>query len=124
MARALVGNASSRRQVESAGKTTKRESDRWKSQLLAVSESPEGRAVLYRFLDRCSLWETSFAESPTRMAFYEGQRNVGLWLLAELGQVNPDALSQMTKEAIQGLARRGETPERTEEPLEEEANAD
>jgi hypothetical protein len=124
MARALVGNASSPRQVKAAGESTKRERDRWKDQLTAVSNLAEGRAVLYRFLDRCGMWETSFAESTTRMAFHEGQRNVGLWLLAELGGVNPDALSQMTKEALQMMNQRAEPKERTDEPLEDEENAD
>lgn len=122
MARALVGNASSPRQVKAAGESTKRERDRWKSQLLVVSETPEGRAVLYRFLDRCNVWETSFSDESNRMAFNEGQRNVGLWLLAELGGVNPDALSQMTKEALQMMNQRAEPKERTDEPLEDEEN--
>ncbi len=124
MARSLVGNASSPKQVKAAGETTKRERARWDSQLLAVSDLQEGRAVLHRFLDRCGVWEISFSNDPYRTAFNEGNRNPGLWLLAELGRVNPDAVQQMTKEAIQALNTRAEQKERTEDPLEDEENAE
>jgi hypothetical protein len=53
-------------------------------------------------------------------AFNEGARNVGLFLLAELFEADPDAYSRMQKDAAQMEAKIIEPQPRTDEPDEED----
>lgn len=55
--------------------------------LKSVLESPHGRRVLIRILQKCALDHSSFYPgSADTMAFAEGRKDVGLWLSALLSR--------------------------------------
>lgn len=64
----------------------------------ALMERAEGRAWLWELLGFCGVFQSSFAPNALEMARREGQRNVGLRLLAEINRVAPDGYMQMLKE--------------------------
>ena len=57
------------------------------------------RDFLWRVLTKCHVFSTSFNRNFGDMALNEGQRQVGLWLLTEIAEANPDALLTMQTKA-------------------------
>ena len=51
------------------------------SDIRALMKLPAGRRVVWRLLEQAGVWRSVFNPEPLRMAFAEGQRNLGLWLL-------------------------------------------
>lgn len=68
-------------------------------QLQEIMAFRRGRAFVYRILEQCGIYRTSFASDAMAMAFREGERNVGLRLLAEVTEVSPEKYYTMLKEA-------------------------
>lgn len=64
----------------------------------ALMTSPAGRRFAWRMLDRCGVYQTSFTGNSGTF-FKEGERNVGLWLLADIHEVALDEFLVMMKEA-------------------------
>lgn len=59
---------------------------------------PQGRRTVYTLLSRAGIWKTSFTPDPYTTAFNEGQRNVGLMLLALVQQYTPQLYTTMIEE--------------------------
>lgn len=57
-----------------------------------------GRRFVRRLLERTGVYRTSFHTSGSVMSFNEGQRNVGLGLVAEIQEHAPDQFLLMLKE--------------------------
>ena len=57
-----------------------------------------GRRIATRLLDRAGVYRTSFNHSGSVMAFNEGKRDMGLFLLAELMEAAPESYMKMLKE--------------------------
>ena len=58
----------------------------------------EGRWFIWDLLGRTGLFHDAFTDEPTRMAYIVGQQSIGKQMLAEIGEVRPEAWLQMTKE--------------------------
>ena len=59
----------------------------------AMLDSQTGRRVLRRILERSGpLRQTFDAESERLSSLRAGERNIGLWLLAELTQARPESI--------------------------------
>lgn len=58
---------------------------------LAIMETPGGRRFIRRLLDATHVSQTSFTGEPMSTVFKEGERNIGLWLMA---QINDNAFDQ------------------------------
>lgn len=70
-------------------------------ELLAVSNlirTPEGRAFMWRFLQRARTHVNIFDNDPIKHAFNAGSRDMGLWLEAEIKDASPDLYIKMIKE--------------------------
>lgn len=67
-------------------------------ELKAILDTRFGRDLLWRMLERCSVFKTTFSSEPLTMAFNEGKRQIGLWLLKEINEAQPKAYSLMTQE--------------------------
>lgn len=65
-----------------------------------VMNTNVGRKLMYRVLVRAGIYISSYnPEAPASSTyFYEGKRNMGLWLMAELEEAAPGAFSEMIKE--------------------------
>lgn len=57
----------------------------------------EGRNVLRRMLAECGIYRSSFRDQATAMAFAEGKRAIGLWLLEQFNAC-PDLYLQLLTE--------------------------
>lgn len=68
--------------------------------LRALLQEERVRDYLWRVLGRCRVYGSTFNRNFGDMAFAEGERNVGLWLLSEILEADPDAEMVMRKKAI------------------------
>lgn len=58
----------------------------------------QGRRIVWRLLDKTGIYRTSFNHSGSVMAFNEGKRDVGLFLLAEFDEADPGGFLKMLGE--------------------------
>lgn len=65
---------------------------------LVLSTRP-GRRLIWRYLSETGIFTTSFNNSGSITAFNEGQRSVGLRLLAEVNEAAPEQYMVMLKES-------------------------
>lgn len=77
-----------------AGRT---KADRLKFISAAMSH-PEGRAWFYDILLFCKVFQSAFDESPYRMYFLSGQKNIGLKLLDDIQTAAPEQYLLMIEE--------------------------
>lgn len=73
--------------------------EREREELRQVLGTRAGRAVLWRMLERCGIYRTSFTGDPLGMAFREGERNIGLACLNLCLTADPRAYTIMRDEA-------------------------
>lgn len=60
--------------------------------------SKRGRALVWWLLKEAGIWHTSFSPNAMQMAFAEGNRNVGLKVLANIHIACPEMEATMRKE--------------------------
>lgn len=65
----------------------------------AAMSTLQGRAWFHHLLSFCNIFRTTFADEPTRTAFNEGGRNVGLMVYNDILQNIPDQFVRMMQEA-------------------------
>lgn len=71
-----------------------------KAEVHMLLSTYEGRHLLWRILEKCGIYRTSFTGDAQLTAFREGERNIGLWVLTEIVFTNgPDTFSIMSREA-------------------------
>lgn len=71
--------------------------DQEKTDLVWLMGSKRGRRIVWRLLERTGVYRSSFTGNSETF-FREGQRNVGLWLMAQIHEVCPDQYALMLKE--------------------------
>ena len=95
-------NAGDEAQVDRRKRAVKIQEQKRANDLKAVMDTPQGRAVLWRVLAYCGVFQSSFvAGQSDTTAFKEGQRNVGLKLLAQLQEHCPEQYRKAETEARQ-----------------------
>lgn len=67
--------------------------------LAKVLESPQGRRFVWRLLTLCGVFQSSFEDNYGATSFNEGRRSVGLRLLSEVTDLNPEHYVLMMQEA-------------------------
>lgn len=60
--------------------------------------SKEGRRFVWRQLGNAGVYQLSFNSDAARMAFNEGQRNIGLKLLDDVMEACPNQYANMLRE--------------------------
>jgi hypothetical protein len=60
----------------------KAEDHQFKSDFGKIFSSNEGQRVLYRILEHCRVFGSTYTNEPMDMARREGERRIGLWILA------------------------------------------
>ncbi|SNR73731.1 hypothetical protein SAMN05192560_0776 [Methylobacillus rhizosphaerae] len=63
-----------------------------------LMESKRGRRIVWGWLERCGVFRLSFNANSMTMAFNEGNRNLGLSLIAKIHALCPESYSVMVKE--------------------------
>lgn len=97
MKRALVGNASSERQVARARQIEKQRDDQFAADLAAVLETDAGVRVWTTLLERWSGFRSPFSTKALVMAFRAGQQDTAFKLLADADAV-PGAMARLLAE--------------------------
>lgn len=60
--------------------------------------SKRGRRIAFRLLEHTGMYRSSYSDKALLTAFNEGQRNVGLVLMAQIHEVAPESYTLMMKE--------------------------
>ena len=105
-AAAATYDADDEGQVEAQKRKADRIRERELADLRAVLATAEGRRLVWRYLTRCGVFKTSMTGS-SQTFFLEGQRNVGLWLLADINAADPAAYVQMLAESREAEGAEG-----------------
>jgi hypothetical protein len=79
--------------------------------LTVFMSSHIGRRWMYRTLEQCHMFTTSYSSSPIRMAFLEGERNIGLRLVADIMAHCPRRYAEMMQEASENVRSSKPKPE-------------
>lgn len=58
----------------------------------------QGRRIVSRLLEEAGVHRTSFNHSGSVMAFNEGKRHLGLFLMAEILEIAPESYVRLLKE--------------------------
>jgi hypothetical protein len=96
--RQLMTNASSRRQVKRAERKAKETYELEREDVSLLMKEKRFRRTLWRYLERCGIFQSSFDPDPYNTAFREGERSIGLMLLGEVMEASPEGYAKMTKE--------------------------
>lgn len=64
--------------------------------------TPRGRKMVADVLGWTGVFRTSFSTNGSEMSFREGQRNVGLRLLATIQRCAPESVAELIKENTNG----------------------
>lgn len=99
--------ASNPTQQAAKGREQKRRADEANSDLNWLMRHPQGRRIMWRLLERCSIFENAYVRGQGRneaMAFHLGEANVGLVYFREVMVREPDAYNLMVKENSGRLA--------------------
>jgi hypothetical protein len=95
----LPYDASDPVQVAEAKTAEGRREKRLKQTLVGILSVKDGREWIWELLKTTHMFETSFVQGqPDSSAFREGERNVGLRVMAGIVAADPQAYIVMTKE--------------------------
>lgn len=96
--RGLVRNAGDPEQVARAEEVAKNRRETELADVRWLLADPRGRRFFWRYLEQCGVFRTSFTGSSETF-FREGARNVGLAMMADLEEADPQAYVTMLTEA-------------------------
>jgi hypothetical protein len=91
-------DASNRRDVRAAEKQAKLVEQQRREIVQGIMSVAPGRSWICDLLESCHIFHTSFSDSGLRMAFAEGQREIGIRLLSDIMGACPDQYVLMMRE--------------------------
>jgi hypothetical protein len=91
-------DASNRRDVKAAEKQAKLHEQQRKEIVTGIMSVAPGRSWMCDILESCHIFATSYNDVGLRMAFMEGQREVGIRLLTDIMGACPDSYVLMMRE--------------------------
>jgi len=92
-------DASDPKQVRDRIKQLKVEESLKLALIQQIMSTREGRAWIYSILEVTHIWLSSFSSDALIMAFNEGERFIGLMLLADVTTAAPERYLEMLQEA-------------------------
>lgn len=101
----LVQNAASVKQTRNAKKREKRFGQLQEERLRAVLSTRQGRRWYWDRMGYCGVFLKHIPHDSQSTAHFLGMRNVGLDMLEELNQLEPEVFLQMSKEAREDRER-------------------
>lgn len=103
------------RKNEEAQKRAKRKRERELEDFRSVLASAQGRRFVQRILAEVGIYRPSFDNNALQMAFKEGKRDVGLFLMIDLNAHFLDRYNQMQREAASDQKIEKQNQEKKEE---------
>jgi len=92
-------DVSDEKQVRTARRSALAEEREDGERLSLFLGNPIARRWMWKLLENCHTFGTSFSDNPYRTAFQEGERNVGIRILADIMRYCPNQYSVMCQEA-------------------------
>jgi hypothetical protein len=74
---------------------------REQQEMKKLLEVEGNRALLWRFLEYCKVFDADPPMDINHLAIKSGIRNAGLWMLNEILEAKPNMLSVMKQEAVE-----------------------
>ena len=75
-----------------------RNRDRHLEDIRETLKTPQGRRLLWEILSTCGVMSASMSMEPLNMAYREGQRSIGLTLMQDIMEAQPEAYDRMRRE--------------------------
>ena len=94
----FVRNAADKKQVRHAKRKQESKEERQLNDVRYILNDERGRRFLWRYLNLCGVFRSSFTGN-FETYFNEGERNVGLKMLADVNEAAPEVYAVMVKEA-------------------------
>jgi hypothetical protein len=92
-------NAADKESVAQRDRDTLRKREGELADIRAAMADGVASRVLWRVLERCHVYQTSFTGHGSRDSFLEGERNIGLFLISEMIEADPKGYANLlTKE--------------------------
>ena len=91
-------NASDPEQVANRKRTQGRKKKSEEGTVKTILSTKDGRAWMLSILEFCHIFAPSYTGEAFSTAFQEGQRNVGLRLLADVTRIAPEEYALMLRE--------------------------
>ena len=85
-------------QIKKTAKKEKLQEELEKKDMQDLLRTGFGRRIIWRYLSFCGVFKTSFT-GDSQTFFNEGQRNVGLKIIDDINEANPQAYVDMMLEA-------------------------
>ena len=105
--KSLVANASDPEQVKTANRKDKDRRNQLMNDLREVESTEAGRRLLLHFAEYCSTFMSVWHDNPAQMAYNSGKQDVGHWLLAEMGEADPDMQMRLMQLKAERIKRDG-----------------
>lgn len=101
--RPYVKNAADEKQVKEGNAKSRIGRQLELNDVRTVLGTSDGRRFMWRYLRRCGIFSSSFVAGDSHQtAFLEGERRVGLELLADVNDADPGAYLKMMHENQEG----------------------
>ena len=94
--------AEEKRKARRAAKLEREREAQENAVLQTLLSTPVGRRWVHELLESCHVFHVSFAQDALVTAFREGERSIGLRVLAQIMRAFPEAYVQMMKEQEDG----------------------
>lgn len=98
MTKPLVTNAADETQVREADGKVKRGREKELEDFRFLLGQKQGRRALWRILNKTRVFQSSLHPSGSMVYFYEGIRNVGLDIMSDITEADPESYFLMMKE--------------------------
>ncbi len=83
-----------------AQKDERRQRQQQLNDICAVMDTPEGRRLIWRLLEKSHMFKTSYGGRTNDFIFNEGERNIGIFIFDEVIEANSELYLLMQKEQI------------------------
>lgn len=81
--------------------------ERDKAELQALLKRKDMRYLVWRILEQCGVYQTNYRIDPS-VHFQEGRRSIGIWLLEQVLQAEPNSYTLIRNEAVLRDTKDGE----------------
>lgn len=97
----LVTDASDKKQIKSAEQKEQLIIDRLKADYAKVLSMPEGRRILWHYLEHTYFTQTTWSPQHSLFSLNEGKRAVGLMIYEEICACDRELFFQMIRENME-----------------------
>lgn len=94
-----VKNVADEQQVKAAGLKDRDRRKRELEDVVVILSTQNGRRFYWSYLKKCGIFESSYTGVAEQTFFKEGARNIGLQLMADMNEADPEAYLKMMEEA-------------------------